>query len=624
MTTPADPAAPAAPTARRSARLLATYLRPHRARAAGLAVLLLASVGLELAGPQVLRAFIDAAITGAPLPSLLALAGAFIAIALVDQVLVALGTYAGEDLGWRATNDLRADLTGHCLDLDPAFHDRHTPGELIERIDGDVTALSSFFSTFVLYVLWGVLLCLGVLLLLWREDWRVGLALTLFCAAALAVLHRTRHLATPAWTADRETAAGLYGFLEERLAGLTDLHASGAQAYTLARFERLAGERFRRNRRATLLGTGTLAVTGGLFLVGYILAFSLGAALFAAGAVTPGTVYLIFHYTEMLRLPLELVSRQVQDFQKAAAGTARVAALLRTQPAIPAGPAAAAPGGPSAAGALPSGPLAVTFRAVTFAYGGGAAATAAPPGPGPGPGPGPAPALRDVSFALAAGRTLGVLGRTGSGKTTLTRLLFRFYDPQAGAVALGGADLRAVPPAEARRRVGLVTQEVQLFRATVRDNLTLFDPRIPDGRLLEVLRRLGLDAWLAGLPAGLDTLLGGDRLPTSRGLSAGEAQLLALGRVFLQDPGLVVLDEASSRLDPATEQRLQQAIDGLLAQRTGIVIAHRLSTVRRVDDVLMLEAGRVVEWGQRAALAADSGSRFARLLRAGDLAEVLA
>jgi ABC-type multidrug transport system fused ATPase/permease subunit len=442
-----------------------------------------------------------------------------------------------------------------------------------------------------------------------------------FCAAALTILHRTRHLATPSWTADRESAAGLYGFLEERLAGLTDLHASGAQADTLARFERLAGERFRRNRRATLLGTGTLAVTGGLFLVGYILAFSLGAGLFAAGAVTLGTVYLIFHYTEMLRLPLELVSRQVQDFQKAAAGVSRVAALLDTRPAIPARPAGrhaaapgggapggGAPGGGAPGGALPSGPLSVTFRAVTFAYGGGAAA----------------PALRDVSFALAAGRTLGVLGRTGSGKSTLTRLLFRFYDPQAGAVALDGADLRTVPPAEVRRRVGLVTQEVQLFRATVRDNLTLFDPRIPDGRLLEVLQRLGLTPWLASLPAGLDTPLGGDRLPISRGLSAGEAQLLALGRVFLQDPGLVVLDEASSRLDPATEQRLQQAVDGLLAQRTGIVIAHRLSTVRRVDDVLILEAGRVAEWGQRAALAADSGSRFARLLRAGDLAEVLA
>jgi ATP-binding cassette subfamily B protein len=164
---------------------------------------------------------------------------------------------------------------------------------------------------------------------------------------------------------------------------------------------------------------------------------------------------------------------------------------------------------------------------------------------------------------------------------------------------------------------------VQLFRATVRDNLTLFDPRIPDARLREVLGRLGLDAWLDGLPAGLDTPLAADRLPDSRGLSAGEAQLLALGRVFLQDPGLVVLDEASSRLDPATEGRLQRAVDGLLAGRSGIVIAHRLATVQRVDDVLILEAGRVAEWGPRVALAADTGSRFARLLRAGDPAAVL-
>jgi ABC-type multidrug transport system fused ATPase/permease subunit len=583
-------------------------------------VVLVVTIGLELAGPQVLRRFIDAAMGGAPDEVLLALAAVFIALALVDQVLVGFGAYAGEDLSWRATNALRADLVRHCLDLDLAFHDHHTPGELIERIDGDVTALSSFFSAFVLYILWGVFLALGILVVLWREDWRVGLALTVFCAVALAVLHRVRNLATPAWTADRESAAHLFGFLEERLAGLTDLHANGAQAYVLRRFHELARLRFWRHRRAMVLGGVTFSATGGLFLLGYVLAFALGAALFAAGAVTLGTVYLIFHYTQMLRLPLELLSRQVQDFQKAAAGIARIDALTRLRPAIP--PTPAVPASDRSGPALPPGPLAVAFRGVTFGYtqeGGDGA---------------PAPVLRDVSFAVPAGRTLGVLGRTGSGKTTLSRLLFRFYDPQAGSVSLAGTDLRALPPAVVRRHIGLVTQEVQLFRATVRDNLTLFDPRVPEERLLETVDRLGLGGWLRGLPAGLDTPIAG-----GRGLSAGEAQLLALGRVFLQGPGLVVLDEASSRLDPATERRVQRAVDRLLGradgggegapsgtagERTGIVIAHRLATLERVDDVLILEGGRVVEWGPRLVLAGDPASRFARLLRAGELKAVLA
>jgi ATP-binding cassette subfamily B protein len=230
-----------------------------------------------------------------------------------------------------------------------------------------------------------------------------------------------------------------------------------------------------------------------------------------------------------------------------------------------------------------------------------------------------------VSFSLGAGRVLGVLGRTGSGKTTLTRLLFRLYDVDAGAITLQGTDVRDVTLADVRQRVGMVTQDVQLFAATVRDNLTLFRQydlqRTPilDRDVLTAIALLGLDDWFARLPQGLDTPLAAG----GQGLSAGEAQLLALTRVFLRKPHLVILDEASSRLDPATEQLLEQAIDRLLRDRTSIIIAHRLATVQRADDILILENGRVRELGPRAALAADPASRFYSLLQTG-LAEVLA
>ena len=227
--------------------------------------------------------------------------------------------------------------------------------------------------------------------------------------------------------------------------------------------------------------------------------------------------------------------------------------------------------------------------------------------------------LEGIDLALAPGRVLGVLGRTGSGKSTLARLLTRLYDPVEGEVLLGGTPLAAVSPEARRARVAMVTQEVQLFRGSVRDNLTFFAPGIPDERLWEVLYSLGLGDWAAGLPSGLDTVLE----TGSAGLSAGQAQLLAFARVFLRDPGLVILDEASSRLDPATEALIERAVDRLLAGRTGVIIAHRLATVERADDILILEAGRVVEWGERAALAADPESRFSRLLRTG-MEEVLA
>jgi ATP-binding cassette subfamily B protein len=205
---------------------------------------------------------------------------------------------------------------------------------------------------------------------------------------------------------------------------------------------------------------------------------------------------------------------------------------------------------------------------------------------------------------------LGIVGRTGSGKSTMARLLFRLYDPQAGQISLSGQAIRQIRLADLRRRIVLVTQEVQIFPATVRDNLTLFDPTVPDAALWASLQELGLASWVARLPQGLETLLAG-----AGSLSAGEAQLLALARAFLKDPGLVVLDEASSRLDPATERLLEGALDRLLAGRTAIIIAHRLETLRRADRLLLLEQGVVVEAGEVAELASDPASRLAGLLR---------
>jgi ABC-type multidrug transport system fused ATPase/permease subunit len=225
--------------------------------------------------------------------------------------------------------------------------------------------------------------------------------------------------------------------------------------------------------------------------------------------------------------------------------------------------------------------------------------------------------LRDVSFSLAAGRVLGVLGRTGSGKTTLTRLLFRLYDPTAGSVKLGGVDIRQVGLDDLRDRVGMVTQEVQLFSASLRDNIAFFDKTIDDERIIATLDALGLGDWLGTMPSGLDTRLAAG----GAGMSSGEAQLLAFTRLLLKDPGLIILDEAASRLDPITERRLERAITRLLqgdgGRRTAIVIAHRLRTVQRADDILILEGGRVVEYGPREGLASDSSSRFYGLLQTG-------
>ncbi|MGC9335784.1 MAG: ABC transporter ATP-binding protein [Anaerolineae bacterium] len=587
-------------------RLLVRYLKPQWPVALGLSVLLLGSIGLQLANPQLMRYFLDTAQAGGDMQTLLATAALFLAVALVQQAVSVAAIYVSENVAWTATNALRADAAAHCLRLDLSFHNAHSPGEMIERLDGDVTALSNFFSQFVVQVLGNGLLLVGILVLLTREDWRVGLTVGLFAATALVALARLRNIAVPHWAAERQASAELFGFLEERLGGTEDIRANGAEAYVMRHFYRLMRVLLSRSLKAGLMVNILLNTMFVLFALGTAAAFGVGAWLFNAQVLTIGTVYIVFHYTNMLERPIEQIARQLQDLQKAGAGIVRVEALLATRSQLPV---------PEKCVRLPRGPLAVQLQGVSFGY------------REDGDGDGRQSVLRDVSFSLAPGSVLGLLGRTGSGKTTLTRLLFRFYDPDVGAIRLAGAgvadarfiDIRQAPLVELRQRVGMVTQSIQLFHATVRENLTFFDDSIPDVHIMDVLESVGLGAWYRSLPQGLDTELesGGG------GLSAGQAQLLAFARVFLQDPGLVILDEASSRLDPATEALIERAVDCLVADRTAIIIAHRLGTVQRADDIMILSEGSIVEFGPRSALAGDPDTCFHGLLEKG-LEEVLA
>lgn len=570
--------------------MLAHYLWPLRYRALLLGGLLLGATGLQLVGPQLISRFIDSATGHGSLQGLIVLAVAYIAVALCGQALSVGATYAGEWVGWKATNAMRADLAEHCLGLDMSFHQEHTPGEMIERIDGDIHTLSNFFSRFVILMLGSMLYLVGVMVLLWLVDWRVGAATGLFALVSVIVLTRLQSISVPYNQRERQASAELYGFLEERMAGVADIRSNGASSYVMNRFYHFMRNLFSKGKGAGLMESVTWSATTGLFIVSLGMALAMAMLLFRSGEVTLGVAYLIWNYIYQLRWPIQQVSEQLQDLQKATASINRVQQVYAERSEIEDGPGVD----------LPETTLSVEFRDVDFAY------------------DVDDPVLRDVSFRLEEGSVLGLLGRTGSGKSTIAKLLFRLHDVNSGGVLLGGEDVRDFRLADLHSRVGMVTQHVQLVQGTVRDNLTLFDTSIPDERILAAVEEVGLSGWLEGLPDGLDSELSASGL----GLSAGEEQLLAFARVFLQGPSVVVLDEASSRLDPATEMRLEHAVDRLLEGRTAIIIAHRLSTVRRADYVMVLEAGRVLEYGKREELESDPTTRFHALLRIGK--EVLA
>ena len=558
---------------------------------AALFVLMLADLALQLALPRVVQSFIDGATTGAALQSLMIMGAGYLAMAVAQNGTWVGWNYVAQNIGLIATNRLRTDLTLHCLKLDMSFHNARTPGEMIERVDGDVSQLGNFLSGFLVQIALNGALIIVVLIMLLLMDWRVCLPVALGVAAAFASAGSLNSRLAPLSARERQSSAELYGFLEERLAGTEDIRANGATAYVLRRHLERSRDLFRRALKARTLGILSWRSMHTAISIGAVIALAVGALLALDGALSIGAVYLIFAYTNMMENPVDSIMRQFQDLQQATASIGRVQELLHTRSRLAAGTGAP----------LPSGPLGVDMHEVCFSY------------DVDGNKEGEDQVLQAVSLHVPAGHTLGLLGRTGSGKTTLTRLLLRLYDPASGEVRLGGVNVREVPNANLRQRVGIVTQDIQLFNASVRDNLTFFDPTIPDARITQALDELDLGEWLHTLPNGLDSKLA----TGGTGLSAGEAQLLAFARVFLRDPGLVILDEASSRLDPATEKRLSHAVERLLAGRTGIIIAHRLATVQRVEQILILEEGRVRENGPREQLVRDPGSRFAQLLRAG-------
>lgn len=580
----------------RSARLPNLWVMRYFTRQwqlmAMLALFLLLTVGFQLGIPQLLRRFLDAVTAQVGWSEVVRFASVYIGAAFALRGIQVGEHYLAELVAWQATNALRIDLVRHCLKLDLSFHLRHTPGELIERIDGDVGMLNNFFSRFVLVLITNALVALGVIGVLATIDWRMGLLYLAYASLYVAAVFWLNTATVANFVQARQAEAALFGFLEERLDGREDIRANGATGYVLRLLTELMGERLFTQQHAVVVQGLISIVRMVIYIVGLLTGLAFAAILYQQGRITIGTAYMIFNYVYLVWGPLRDLVYQFSDFQRALASLRRLAALFATTSAIEDGTQET----------LPTGPLAVRFDGVSFSYPSTAAgSTAETMGASE-------PALRAISFCLASGRTLGILGQTGSGKSTLTRLLFRFYDPQQGQIYLNGVDIRDVTVQALTSRIGLVTQDVQLFHASLRDNITFLDRTIPDAVVIEAFEALGLGEWYGRLADGLETPLQGDSL------SAGQAQLIALTRAFLQKPDLILLDEASSRLDPHSEALVQRALSKLLQGRTAMIIAHRLHTLNLVDDILILENGAIHEYGARQQLAADLTSRYSRLL----------
>ncbi|WP_164466176.1 ABC transporter ATP-binding protein [Actinoplanes teichomyceticus] len=548
-----------------------------------MALLLPLDVARQLLTPEILRRFIDAA-TGHVPQSAGRLVAVYFALVAAGLGTATLLTNVSAKLAWTSTNALRDRIVRNILHQRASFFHDAAPGELVDRIDNDTTRLGSIMSNLLLDLAAQTLLAVGIVAALFHLDWRFGALFLPFAATMLALLRRQAGRALPHIEAQRRTEARILGAVDEWTTGAEDLRTGGAVTHVRRALWDLARLEYRTGRAAAAAGVRWPATVQALSVVSILLALALGIWLHHRGSATVGTVFAALSYATLIRFPLTQIASRIQEAQAAVVSLRRVRALLENPPDHR--------GGAELAG---TGPYDLVFEHVTFAYGDGPRV------------------LDDVSFRLPPGKTLGVVGRTGSGKSTLIKLAFHHVAPTAGQIRIGGQDLHALDRRALRRAVAYVPQGITLFTGTLRDNLTLFAPGHDDAVLVAALREAGLGPLLESLPDGLDSHLDAGR----NGLSVGEGQMLNLARAFLTEPAVVLLDEPSAQIDPHTEQTLREALHRFARGRTAIIVSHRLAALHHVDRILVLENGRAVEYGEPARLLADADSVFAGLVAQG-------
>jgi len=563
--------------------LLKTYLLPFKKQVVILATTMVLSVAVQIINPQIIRYYIDEVSTSSEISTLQNAALLFIVFAIIQQVLSITSVFFSQRISWGSTNLLRSEILSHTMGLDMTFHNKYKPGDLIERVDGDVNALSNFFSRLVLMLVSNILLIVGILGAIFIEDLTLGLVFTVFTATGLFVTYYVRKFIVPYWKKTREANMQLFGFLEEHLQGIEDIRSLGMVENVKKKHYQKESEKYKIAMKA-MIYSGLMNLTfNGMVSFGTTLVYVVGVPIYLRGGISLGSLFILNYYVALLINPIFVILSQIQTLQQADASIERIEELLTMESKIQ----------DNGLLLVPEQGIGLSFDNVDFAY------------------HEDKNVLSSLNFRLDPGKKLGIIGRTGSGKTTIARLIYRFYDPQRGNISIAGNDVRDYQLGDLRSNIGAVTQDVQIFQATLKQNLTFFDDRYSDEEILDIIKRVGLWDWYTQQSDGLNTRI------TEKQLSAGQAQLLSVGRLFLKQPKIIILDEASSRLDPVTEKALDNAVNQLLAGRTSLIIAHRLSTLDKVDYILNIKFGKIIEFGEREELLNNKSSEYSKLIATG-------
>lgn len=572
-----DPTAPKTYDWKLLLRLL-RYLRPHQAAVVGAFLLIVAMAGLDLVGPWLTKVAIDRHIAKGDAAGLLGVCVLYLLV-----LILALAVRYGETVllqmtGQKIVQDVRQEIFGHLQRLHVAYFDRHPVGRLMTRVTTDVDAVNELFTSGVVTVFGDLFTLFGIMTVMLALDWRLALVTFSVLPLFFFVTDWFRRGARESFRETRKWVAQMGAFLQENLSGMSVVQLFRREARNACAFSAINRAHADANMRALYYYAVFYPAIEFLAILAIALILLYGGGQVLAGGLTLGALVAFIQYSERFWRPISDLSEKFNILQAAMASSERIFLLLDTKPEV-VGPAQ--PRRPERIRGR------VAFEDVWFSYAGEKSESFV---------------LREISFAVAPGHSVALVGATGAGKTSIISLLTRFYDVQRGRVTLDGTDVRDLDPRELRSSLALVLQDVHLFSGTIASNIRL-GSLIPDDRVRAAARAVGAHRFIEALPHGFDTEV------KERGatLSVGQKQLLSFARALAHDPRVLILDEATSSVDTETEQLIQEALRVLLRGRTAIVIAHRLSTIQHANRILVFHKGRLREQGSHQELLAQRG-----------------